>query len=461
MEREKEERCGDDDATEVESVGDVERCNNATAQLARPPPQQRAAAPTMDTHAGCFNAAHALQRDLQQLLLTPNPTDRVLHTADGVAALPPQIVQARSQYFTATLSKRWKSATPSLHSASKHAVHDLLEHLVTGVITLSSADHAISHNLQLAALAHQLLLEPLELVVVAHIAEQSLSNRTFVTYLTSLHARPHHATPAVEQLLCNHLLHNFGALSTTCLSSCHDHIVAAVWRLLTLATRASHFEASPNSQPAIVRYFVRIGAARLARILGREPTHNQHALRQLLMSFPSHVFAKHFDTRALFTPNNLLQKYRADALKRSAATSAPQVRAQSRTRFLCESPHPHPSAARLDATIRHIRLPQSNLYARLTFDKRSSLGKGARLAFYIHDPNFGAEAHVVLEGCLSGVITLPTAQFWYAFASATYHHPVHRDSGRSNAWGWRFFVDATSNADSDLPLCHLSSLDSV
>ncbi|CAN8073052.1 unnamed protein product [Agarophyton chilense] len=384
-----------------------------------------------------FEDHQSLQEDLQLLLVYPNPTDPLLHHPHGTLSLPSQILHVRSPYFQALLSPAWLSTCLTKQNASKQVLQDILEFLVTGVITLSSSDNSILHNLSLASLAHEMLLDELENIVVSHIRHKSLNNSNFVAYLRPLtqptvsHPTPQ-PPPSIEALLATHLVSNFPNLLRS--FSKDECTTACIWRLLSHGLSQS----TCKDTKFAARYFTRIGIPSLISILSKEPPHNQQAMRAFLLSFPSTIFARNFEHPKIFSPSDLLIKYRNDALKPSPKPSPPQ------TRFLCESPHPHPRAARLDATVRYIRLPQNNVYSRLTFDKRSSLGPGAKIAFYIIDPRNDNDPHVLFAGNrLPAVLTLPSSEFWYAFSSPDYLLHAGRDGRGRSRWGWRFFAEST------------------
>lgn len=129
----------------------------------------------------------SLISDFQILLADPLPNDASIILSDGVRLpLPSQVLRERSCFFGAMLSTRW--ATPSGRfqkpDASSIVFADVLEHLVTGAVTLSGETQNADHNVELLVLANQLLLPSLECVVATHISK-CLTISSFPFYLSA------------------------------------------------------------------------------------------------------------------------------------------------------------------------------------------------------------------------------------------------------------------------------------
>lgn len=357
--------------------------------------------------------------DLQTLLTDPHPTPTI-SLPPLTLSLPRHILSSRSPYFRTLLSDRWNgsSRTITKPNATSQQFQDILEFFTTGCITLSSSPSAIPHNLALAALAHEILAQELEHLVALHIAK-SINRHTISDYLQALHAPLPPIDAVVTKFLCanTHLL--------VSIPSTHQ-AVTQVCRLLAVGDLEKH------AYPHVAAY---ITASRipLPHLI------SQPNVRPFLLRFPSPLFVRNFESSNLFSRAELLNKYRTDvlALPPQPLFTPPSVR------LLHESTHPHPRFAKLERTIRHVVVPGAAGYAKIVFDKRSSLSGGAELAFYLEDPVLGTHPCKFLVGRrFETTFTLPWHEFWYAFASTGLGSLS--DGVFEIRWGWKFFVESCS-----------------
>lgn len=173
---------------------------------------------------------------------------------------------------------------------------------------------------------------------------------------------------------------------------------------------------------------------RVGELLDEETERDRDAMLELVADAPAMTFAHAVEGTGLFSEEEIVEKYRRDALRGEGRRGM----GRPRVRVLCESCHPHESGVDLERSVRRVVVRGEGRriwHALLRFDRRSSLAGGAELAFYIRDPRLGTHPHTFLVGReLPSELVLPAGEFWYAFASSD-SVLIH------NRWGWRFFVE--------------------
>lgn len=394
-----------------------------------------------------YNDHDSLISDMQLLLTDSTLCDTTILVADATpVAIPSQILSARSPYFAALLSSHWRlpnNQPLSKPNATLPVFHDLLEYLVTGAVTLSLSPVSIPHNIHLILLAHELVLEQLEATVLHHIALH-LTVQNLPIYLRAILSSNTQPPQQLQQLLCIFLRDHVNAITPDLVA--HDwSLMQVLWRILVNIHAQSPLpteQVSAASRTIMAFSTFQHGKVlRAPQLIARESTQDRHLLLAFLLDAAPLTFSAVVAPASFYTDEQLLEKYRADALQ---PNDTPIPKKRPRWRVICESEHPYPRGARLERTARHVVVPVENEDAfydsLLLFDKRSSLGGGAELTFYTGDPALGADPHTFLVGSsLQRELILPGREFWYAFASPDADDQVYDYLSRK--WGWRFVVE--------------------
>lgn len=407
------------------------------------------------TPATVYTDHDSLISDMQLLLTDTTLCDTTILVADETpVAIPSQILRARSPYFAALLSDRWKpppGVPLSKPNAPLPVFHDLLEYLVTGAVTLSLSPLSIPHNVYLIALAHEVALTELEASVLHHISRH-LNVQNLPIYLRAIVATRSPPPLQLEDLLCTFVTDHISAFNAAL--AAHDwQLMQVLWRLLVNAHAQKPF--SPEQVSAAARAIMNFSTLEKGKILRipqlialENETDREHMLAFLRDAAPL-TFAAAVEPAGFYSDDVLLAKYRDDAMQ-PREKLATQPKKRPRWRVLCESEHPHRSGARLDRTTRHIVVPVERdvlCDSLLRFDKRSSLGSGAELTFYTRDPALGTDVHTFLVGSSwHREVVLPGTEFWYAFASPNADVELDEDLPEMRKWGWRFFVEPITPA---------------
>lgn len=378
-----------------------------------------------------YRDSESLLQDFQTLLTHPSPLGPIIQVAEEKFFISPQILRVRSPYFAALLSPRWLHSRFQKPNTTPQAFQDALEYLTTGTVALSTTESALPHNIRLSALAHELLLDELETVVISHIFTH-LKPHVFGRALFPPVTPP----PSFQDAMAVYLAENLSLCETLPATMAH---VTIIWRLLAHLHITTRLPSDIMIASLYIARHATSDPVNLKTILESEPTCNRLYMKTVLLNLPPVVFACHFENNCIFSLTDLREKYRNDA------ALAPTLSQQPLTvRLVCESSHPHALAARLEDTIHHVNIPDEDApfaRARLVFDERCALGVGAELLFFLTNPVNGAQAHSFLVGRrLPTELILPSVEFWYAFAS---QEEFVQDSDLQAAeWGWRFFVEA-------------------
>lgn len=422
--------------------------------------------PPADSSTSVFTDHDSLMHDFQSLLTDVELCDAsILVSSEKSLAIPSQVLRARSPYFDAMLSPRWEP-TPPAHLEKPNApvliFQDLLEFLVTGSVTLGLATASIPHNVAVAALSHEVGCEELETVAVQHIRTH-LTLQNLPLYLDTLISPPrfpdlssHHLHPSPHPLppppLLEEALVDFAAAHAAelppALATASWPVTRALWRMLVNAHAADPLQRKELSAVAraLASYTdVDAGCVRRAGdLLEDEPSADRNAMLALLSDVPPVTFSKAIEPTGLFTPEQLVDKYRRDAM---ASPDVPRRPRTPRFRVLCESRHPYPRGVRLEDSVQRVVVRAERgwvCHSLLKFDPRSSLGGGSELAFYTSDPALGTHPHTFLVGRqLPAELVIPAGEFWYAFASTDANLVP-------TTWGWRFFVEPVAPEIEDI-----------
>lgn len=393
----------------------------------------------------------SLISDMQLLLTDATLCDTTILVADETpVAIPSQILRARSPYFAALLSDRWKPP-PGLPLSKPNAplpvFHDLLEYLVTGAVTLSLSPISIPHNVYLIVLAHEVTLAELEATVLHHISRH-LTVQNLPIYLHAIAATRSLPPPQLEALLCTFVTDHISVFNAAL--AAHDwQLMKVLWRLLVNAHAQQPFlpEQVSSAARAIMNFSTleKGKILRIPQVIALENEADRKHMLAFLRDAAPLTFAAVVEPAGFYSDEDLLTKYRDDAM-RPPGKLASHPKKRAKWRVLCESEHPYRLGARLDRTAKHIVVPVEHdvlCDSLLRFDKRSSLGGGAELTFYTRDPTLGTHPHTFLVGSSwQGELVLPGTEFWYAFASpdAEYAPEI------SSKWGWRFIVEPITPA---------------
>lgn len=382
--------------------------------------------PSSDRDEEEYTDTADLQRDLQHLLSDAFHSDIVVKSGDGHAfAVHSQILRVRNSYFAVALKPTWANdcrtyTFPHIHSAH---LQDVLEFITTACVRLHHAPHALA----VASAAHYLHVQELCHIATDHLRKVLTLSTLADTLRMAIEIAPipDCLTHVLQQFVLKNARH---VLVEKAMMNANVYLVRVVLLLFANALQQGEMVAT-HTIDDLCKSLSRSVVSKERRLLlfNNCTVEERAAVLSVLDQSTPLVFARYIEPLGLYSTQEGIHKYRDDALLYARRNeSAP------RRYVLCESGHPHARYARAQSTARKVCIARAPGVIR--FDRRSRLGKGARLLLFKDCPCPSHEPWTVLEGRLPDCITIDTTTFWYAFERSA------ECRNFACKWGWRFFV---------------------